>query len=70
MGSRSLWTRASLCKQMILTMGTYTEQSVKYAAYYCWRSSGRERAMAMYFALLEYGAQDNGLVWRTDEIGK
>ena len=55
---------------MILIMGTHTEQSVKYAAYYCWRRSGQERAMAMYYALLAYGAQDDGSVWITDEIGK
>lgn len=42
----------------------------KYAAYYCWRGSGKEKAMAMYCALLEFGAHDDSFACRTDEVGK
>jgi len=42
----------------------------KYAAHYCWRGSGQERAMAMYSALLSLGVSDGDFLYRTDEIGK
>ncbi len=70
MGSRSLWARHSLCKSMIAIMSYLLTRLFKYAAHYCWRGSGREQAMAMYYALLRLGAQDDDFACRTDEIGK
>ncbi len=45
-------------------------RSSKYAAHYCWKGSGMEQAMAMYYALVKLGAQDDEFACRTDEIGK
>lgn len=43
---------------------------MKYAAHYCWRGYGQERALAMYSALLNFGPGSNEFIYRTDEIGK
>lgn len=47
-----------------------SDQILKYAAHYCWKGSGMERAMDMYSALVAIGAQDDEFACRTDEIGK